>query len=157
MNRQRIYEIICVVALLVFIGFMSGESSYSDKTVTEVAESITQSYDVSELSQIKKNKIIEDFGIDFTDVDSFVYYASDSIMNVDELMVIKLREEVNPDGISAKIEKRVTDKQVLFEGYAPEQSALLKEYVLTDDKGFIFYAVGEDAHEAYAAFKSSIR
>lgn len=157
MNRQRIYEIICVVALIIFIAFMSAESVYSDKTAAEVAESVTQSYDVSELSQIKRNKIKEDFGIDFVGVDSFVYYASDSIMNVDELMIIKLKEDVKPEEISERIEKRVKDKQVLFEGYAPEQSALLKEYVLTEDKGFIFYAVGEDAREAYAAFKSSIR
>lgn len=157
MNRQRIFEIVCVIALVIFIGFMSGESSYSDKTAAEVAETVTESYDVSELRHIKKNKIKEEFGIDFTLVDSFEYYASDSIMTVDELMIIKLKEEVRPEEISAKIEKRVTDKQTLFEGYAPEQSALLKEYVLTCDKGFIFYAVGKGADEALAAFKSSVR
>lgn len=157
MSIQRKFEILCVAALIVFIGFMSRETVYSDKTASEVAESVTQSYDVSELSSIKRNKIKEEFAIDFTQVESFEYYASDSIMNVDELMIIKLREEVKPDEIKAKIEKRVTDKQALFEGYAPEQSALLKEYILTDDKGFVFYAVGEDAQKALAAFKSTIR
>lgn len=157
MSKQRIFEILCVVALVIFIGFMSRDASYSDKTAAEVAESVTASYDVSELNSIKRNRIIEEFGIDFMQVDSFEYYASDSIMNVDELMIIKLREEVKPEEIKSKIEKRVTDKQALFEGYAPEQSALLKEYILTDVKGFVFYAVGNDAEKALAAFKSSIR
>ena len=157
MSRQRKIEILCIVALIVFIGFMTRETAYSSKTASEVAESIAQSYDVTELKSISRNKIREDFAIDFTQVDSFEYYASDSIMNVDELMIIKLREEVKPDEIKAKIKKRVTDKQALFEGYAPEQSALLKEYILTDDKGFVFYAVGKDAQKALTAFKSSIR
>ena len=157
MSKQRIFEILCVVALVIFIGFMSRDASYSDKTASEVAEGVTASYDVSELNSIKRNKIKEEFTIDFTQVDSFEYFASDSIMNVDELMIIKLREDVKPDEIKEKIEKRVTDKQVLFEGYAPEQSALLKEYILADRKGFIFYAVGEDAEKAFAAFKSSVR
>ncbi|MBQ7295822.1 MAG: DUF4358 domain-containing protein [Clostridia bacterium] len=157
MNRQRIFEIVCVVALVIFIGFMSAESTYSDKTASEVAESVIKSYDVSELQHIKKNKIREEFDIDFSVVESFEYYASDSIMTVDELMIIKLKEEVKPDEISEKIAKRAADKQVLFEGYAPEQSALLKEYILKYDKGFIFYAVGESADEAFAAFKSSVR
>lgn len=157
MSIQRKFEILCVVALIVFIGFISRETAYSDKTAAEVAQSVKQSYDVSELSSIKRNKIKEEFAIDFTQVDSFEYFASDSIMNVDELMIIKLREEVKSDEIKAKIEKRITEKQALFEGYAPEQSALLKEYILTDDKGFVFYAVGKDAQQALAAFKSSIR
>lgn len=157
MSKHRKFEILCVVALIIFIGFVSRETAYSSKTAAEVVESITASCDISELKPINRNKIREEFSIDFTQVDSFEYYASDSIMNVDELMIIKLREEVKPDEIKAKIEKRVTDKQALFEGYAPEQSALLKEYILTDDKGFVFYAVGKEAEKALAAFKSSIR
>ena len=53
-----------------------------------------------------------------------------------------------------KIESRVKDKQVLFEGYAPEQSALLKKYDLTYKNGFIFYAVGADSTDARIIFNS---
>lgn len=157
MNRQRLFEIISIAVLIVFIAVMSFEPTYSEKTVDDVAETVTKSFDVSELKQIKKNQIIEDFDIDFSQVDSFVYYASDSIMNVDELMLIKIKEDATDDEIEEKIEKRVSEKQVLFEGYAPEQSALLKEYVLYSGNGFIFYAVGENASEAFSAFKSSVR
>ncbi len=156
-NRQRIFEILCIAALVVFIALVSMDSVYSDKTADEVAESVTKSFDVSALKDIKMNKIKEEFDIDFVGVDSFVYYASDSVMNVSELMIIKLEQDVKPDEIKEKINVRLSKKQNLFAGYAPEQSALLDTAVLTDDSGFIFYCVGENAAEALASFKSNVR
>lgn len=156
MNKHRIFEIVCVAALLVFIVLVSRDSSYSDKTAQQMAEAVTQAMDVSELKKIKKNQIREDFGIDFSSVESFVYYASDEVMNVSELMLIKLKADVRSDEIKEKIEKRVKDKQTLFKGYAPEQSALLENYILSDEGGFIFYCVGEDAKQAHSAFKENI-
>ena len=157
MNKHRVFEIICVVFLAVFIFLMSTGDSYSDKTVDEVFEFLPQSAEFKELQKIGKNKIKEEFGIDFAEVDSFVYYASDSIMNVEELMIIKLKENVKADDITEKIEKRVKEKQILFEGYAPEQSAVLKNYELSYSDGFIFYCVSEDSTDALIHFLASLK
>ena len=154
MNKHRVIEIICVVFLVCFIFAISADDKYSDKSVKEVVEAVSEEVNIEVLTSFEKNKVKQEFGIDFDGIDSFVYYASDSIMNVDELLVIKLREGVKADGIMEKIESRIKDKQVLFEGYAPEQSALLKKYNLTYKNGFIFYAVGEEAKEALMIFNS---
>ena len=154
MNKHRVFEIICVVFLVCFIAVISREDSYSDKTVAEVKEAVSAEVDMEALTSFKKNKVKEEFGIDFAGVDSFSYCASDSIMTVDEVLIIKLQEGVKADSIIEKIESRVKDKQVLFEGYAPEQSALLNSYVLADKNGFIFYAVGEKAADALIIFNS---
>ena len=128
-----------------------------EKTAKEIAKEVTSVMDVSELTSVSKRKIKQDFGFDFSQIESFVYYASESIMTVDELMIIKLNEGVNAESITETIEKRVQEKQVLFDGYAPEQSALLKNYVIDFDSGVIFYAVGQSATEAYQAFRAAVR
>lgn len=157
MNKHRVIEIICVVFLVCFIAVISREDSYSDKTPKEIFNAVKVEMSMDDLSKVDKNKIKKDFGIDFQGIDSFLYYASDSIMNVNEIMIIKLKEGYKADGTLEKIEKRVNDKQVLFDGYAPQQSALLKNYVLTYKNGIIFYAVGDGASEALKEFKSTIR
>lgn len=157
MSRQRIFEIISIVALVAFIAVMSFEPTYSDKTADEVAETVSAEFDTSGLKKMKKSKVIEEFDISFDEVDSFVYYADDAVMNVTELLIIKLKEDASADDIMDKLKSCVESKQVLFEGYAPEQSALLKDYVLYDSSGFVFYAVGDNAAKALAAFKSSVR
>lgn len=158
MNKHRVFEVICVVFLAVFILLMSIGDSYSDKTVDEVFEFLPQSAEFKEnFQKIDKNKIREEFGIEFDGIDSYVYYASDSVMTVDELMIIKLKENAKADGIIGKIEKRVKDKQILFEGYAPEQSSLLKNYSLSHKDGFIFYCVSENSTDAMIYFLESLK
>ena len=144
MNKHRVFEIICVVLLICFIFFISREEPYSDKSVREVVDAVSAEINIEDLKSYEKNKIQEEFDIEFQDIDSYAYYASDSVMNVEELLVIKLKEGAKADNITEKIEQRVKDKQVLFEGYAPEQSAMLKDYVLIYQKGFIFYAVCDE-------------
>ena len=154
MNKHRVIEIICVVFLVCFIFIISGDGKYSDKTVEEVVNAVSAEVDMEVMTSYEKNKVKQEFGIDFVGVDSFAYYASESIMTVDEVLIIKLQEGVKADSIMEKIESRVKDKQVLFEGYAPEQSALLKTYVLANKNGFVFYAVGENATDALTIFNS---
>lgn len=157
MNKHRVFEIICVVFLAAFILLMSSGDSYSDKTVDEVFEFLPQSAEFKEFQKVGKNKIKEEFGFEFDSIDSFVYYASDSVMTVDELMIIKLKENAKADDITEKIEKRVKEKQILFEGYAPEQSALLKNYSLSYTDGFIFYCVSENSTDAMIYFLESLK
>ena len=157
MNKHRVFEIICVVFLAAFILFMSSGDSYSDKTVDEVFEFLPQSAEFKEFQKVGKNKIKEEFGFEFDSIDSFLYYASDSVMTVDELMIIKLKENAKADDITEKIEQRVKEKQILFEGYAPEQSALLKNYSLSYTDGFIFYCVSENSTDAMIYFLESLK
>ena len=157
MNKHRVFEIICVVFLVCFIFAISADDNYSNKTVADVVNAVSPEMNMDALTSFKKNKVKQEFGIDFVGVDSFAYYASDSIMTVDELLIIKLEEGVKADEIMEIIESRVKDKQILFEGYAPEQSALLKKYVLTDKNGFIFYAVGSESADALRNFISTVK
>ena len=72
-------------------------------------------------------------------------------------LIIKLKENAKADDITEKIEKRVKEKQILFEGYAPEQSAVLKNYDLSYSNGFIFYCVSEDSTDALIHFLASLK
>jgi hypothetical protein len=157
MNKHRVIEIICVVFLICFILVISNDGGYSDKTVREVVKTVSAEVDMEELTSHKKNKVQQEFNIDFTGINSFAYYASESIMNVNELLIIKLEEGVKADGIIERIESRVKEKQILFESYAPEQSALLKNYQLTYVNGFVFYAVGSDNTNALIAFLEAVK
>ena len=73
-------------------------------------------------------------------------------MDVREIIIIKLKDGASSDEAIQKIKKRLEEKQTLFEGYAPEQSAMLQNYVLKQKAGFVFYAVLTDKEAALSAF-----
>ena len=57
MNRHRLIEIICVVFLVCFIFIISGDGSYSDKTVEEVVNAVSTEVNMDVLTSFEKNKV----------------------------------------------------------------------------------------------------
>lgn len=156
MNRQRIREILCVLFLVVFIVFISAENKVSTKSANEVFEIVKESMDVSALSKCNDEKFKEEINFSPEDFESEEFYASSSVMEVREIIIIKLCDKSQKDELMSALEKRVEEKINLFEGYAPQEAALLKNYVLLEKDGFVFFSVCDDAQKVRAAFKSAV-
>lgn len=152
MRKYRVMEIVCIVLLVVFIGILSKEETVSDKTVKEVSAAVTATVDTKGLNKQKEMQIKKELSLTADSFDGIYYIKSDDIMDVREILIIKLKDNQTSDEAIEKIEKRLKDKQTLFEGYAPEQSAMLENYCLKQKAGFIFYAVLEDKDAALSAF-----
>lgn len=152
MKKYRIAEIICIVILVVFIGFLSKEETTSDKTAKEVAKAVFSAVDTSDLKKQSELQIKKELSLSVDSFDGMYFIKSDDIMDVREIIIIKLKDGASSDEAIQKIKKRLEDKQTLFEGYAPEQSAMLQNYVLKQKAGFVFYAVLTDKEAALSAF-----
>lgn len=152
----KLSEIVSIVCLVAFIMFVTSEGKVSEKTAPEVAESVISVMNLEGTSEQKSKQLKKQFFFNPEELDSFVYYKSDDVMNVRELLIIKVKEASQISGLTKEIEKVLTDKKNLFESYAPEQSALLNKAIIETEQNFIFYAVGEDAASAYSAFINSL-
>lgn len=152
----KLSEIVSIVCLIAFIMFVTSECKVSEKSALEVAEGVISVMNLEGTSQQKSKQLKKQFSLNAEDFDSFVYYKSDDVMNVSELLIIKVKEPEQTDEIIKEIEKVLEDKRNLFESYAPEQSALLEKAIIETKQNFIFYAVGEDVSTAYSAFVNSL-
>ncbi len=159
MNANRIKELLCVAVLIVFIVFLAGSSAISKTPGNEVLKAVNAEIKISKQADIKKcdnQKIKKEFGFTHNDFEYITYYASDSVMEVRELLIIKLKDKSQLDSVKEAIEKRVEEKSALFKGYAPEQSAMLEKYVLEYKKGFVVYAVSDTPDKLISAFKKAV-
>lgn len=154
--RLRLKEIICAVLAVLFIALLMNSSSASDKTAAEVFESISGKTDVSMLSICDSAKLKKEIGYSKDDFSDAVYYASDSIMEVREVFIIKLKEDNQYNELKAAFEKRIDEKIKLFDGYAPQQSAQLKGYVFSRKAGFVLFAVCDDSEKVVDAFRKAV-
>ena len=159
MNADRIKELLCVVVLVVFIVFLSGNSSISKASGNDVFKAVNAEIKISKTADIKKcnnQRIKKEFGFTHHDFEYIAYYASDSVMEVRELLIIKLRDKTQLDFVESAVRKRVDEKAKLFKGYAPEQSAMLDKYILEYKKGFVIYAVSDNPDKLISAFKKAL-
>lgn len=156
MKKYRIAEIVCIVLLLVFIGVLSADETASDKTVKEVAGAVIAEVDIKGLTKQSEMQIKKELSLTADSFDGIYYVKSDEVMDVRELLIIKLKEDQSSEEAIQKIEKRVKDKQTLFDGYAPEQSAMLQNYVIKQKAGFIFYCVLKEGESAVSVFNKTL-
>lgn len=159
MNKDiliKIGEALCVVFLALFIVFITSGDEVSNKTAKQVAVPVVKVYDTEGLVAIDKKQLKKQLKLSADDFDGYYYFASESIMDVREVLVIKLKDVADADRVISVLQSRVSEKTTLFEDYAPEESALLKNHILVSEGGFVYYAVGEDADEGLEAFKSSL-
>lgn len=156
MRSRAVKEIFCVLALILFVFFLTNDQGISNKSAAEVAEQVVKAMDVSELEERGKSEFKKQFGFNANDFDGVVYYSSDSVMQVRELLIVRLSDAAQAESLTEAIKTRMSEKKALFEGYAPEESALLGNYAIRESGGFVLFAVCDDPDAVISKFKKSL-
>lgn len=156
MSKERFKEILCIILLVIFIFTLSSQKNTSSKTVSEIYKALSESTDFSMLKKCDSLKFKEETALSAEDYTEVLYYASSSVMEVREVIIIKLQNKNQLENTKNALLKRAEEKGKLFEGYAPEQAALLKNYVLEEKAGILVFAVCNNREKLISAFKSAV-
>ena len=97
------------------------------------------------------------YGLNASDFDSVVLYTPESSMEVDEMLIVKVKDKSQIEGLEDAIDNRVNSQLQSFGSYGPEQCALLNDYELKTKGKYVFFAVSENAEDLKEAFKESIK
>lgn len=145
-------EAICIVLLVVFIGYMAGNTGNSNKTPEEIEAAVTQSMDMNGLKKADNGAFRTRFGYDMGEFAGVVYYKSESIMDVREMLIIKLPEGNDGEAVSEKLRTYADEKAALYESYAPDEFFLLSNSVIEVKGNYLFFCVADEAAVAYESF-----
>ena len=77
-------------------------------------------------------------------------------MEVEEILVVKLKDFSQSESVETAIEERLRRQLESFEGYGPEQCRLLNDHVLDIRGNYILYAVDEKAETVDQAFRENL-
>lgn len=153
----KIFEALCVAALIVFIALTAGFSGTGDASAEQVSAEVVRAAGLDTLTLRGNEFFRRSFGLNAGSYEGVAYYSSDDIMTVDELLVVRLPEGDGGDTLTEAIEKYARDRFNLYDGYAQAQSELLSNYVLKISGKFVLFAVCEDSHAAQDAFARAVR
>lgn len=156
MKALRCKEILCVILTLAFIVCVTRNEPPSETSIDDMAAALLAVTDVTALHERKNAEFRREFLLNPNDYDGVVYYASDSVMEVRELLIVRLADEEQGAALTERIRGRVDDKITLFNGYAPEQEALLSGYVLENMRGFVLFAVCDEPETVLQTFKDML-
>lgn len=156
-DKYSVAEIICVAALLVFIiVLMVVNSGGTNKSAEQIAAPAAKVLDVSKMT--KKTAAVAGtvFEFDREKAEGIVYYDYENVMNVSEMLVVKLNDEADAQEFKSAVEKRVEKQKALFKSYAPDQYDLLENSVIETSGNTVFYCTAKNADDVYHAFKKAL-
>ena len=160
MNKKTIYSalsLVCVVALAAVILIFNGGKKNSS-TAPEVVVSAVMPYVAQEnVQQADAQMIKRLYGIQPSDYASVTLYYPKTNMGADEFLLVKLADGGNASAVLAGIDRRLSAQKTTFDGYGPEQYALLTEHAVIEDRGnYVMFFVGAADAQARQALIAAL-
>ena len=141
-----------IAFVVVLMVFMSG----SNRPFEEVQSEVEKSFDASELKEQDSAAVKRNFGLNSADYDGVMYYASESSMSVEEVLLIKVKSREQIQEVTDALDERTQARIAAFEGYGSDEVRLLEDAQQSVRGRFIFFAVSSQAGEYRSVFDSSL-
>lgn len=97
------------------------------------------------------------FGITNADFEDFLFFKPAYTMDVNEILILKLKDKNDLNSIKDKIDERVQNQIETFGSYGPLQCAMLEDYIIKQKGDYLFYCVSTDSEKIYEIFKESFK
>ena len=141
-----------IVFLIVFLILLMTRESVKDVSVKKIGEEISSIKSVSALNKGTDKTLLRYYDLTGDDYEGYVLYKSGSPMAVDELLIIKVKDESQLASVESAMRRRVRSQKSSFEGYGTAQIALLNARVMDTEGNYVFLAVSKDAEKWKTAF-----
>jgi len=150
-------EVLCVAALIAFITFLVlSRSGGTEKPVGDVASPVLATLEKGQMTEQSNADAAKAFGFDLSKAEGLVYYENEDIMDVSELLIVKLNDAEDAEGFRTAEETYIANQKNLYKNYAPEQYALLEDSILDVSGNTLFYCTAKNADALYDAFRTAL-
>lgn len=158
-NMMKCVSVVKYVLIVMLIAFIIGllkDGEISNEKISKVTKNVTKSMDMNKLSESDNRMVKRLYGINAKDYEGVSLYVAGSNMEVEELLIVKLKSTEQSEVVKEAIQKRLDRQLESFEGYGPEQCKLLNDHVLDIRGNYILYVVNKKAEAADKAFRKSL-
>ncbi len=156
MTAPQIMKYIIVAVILAYIAVLMAYASGSSRPFEEVEAALSSALDGSGLKKMDSQMLKRNFGLNSADYAGVMYYASESSMSAEEVLLIRVSGDSQVQEVADAVSERISSRKNAFDGYAPEQVKLLEDAQQSVRGRYVFFAVSPDAEEYRAVFDGSL-
>lgn len=149
-------KIIFVAVLIIFLALVYSMQDADDVSLSQIDNALQEQTDISDMQKCTDRQLMQFIGLDASSYDSYIYYKSKAALGADELLIVKAKNKSDLDGVQDAVETRIDNQIKTFEGYGPEQVAMLKNAVIEKRGNYLFYCTADNPQEYEEVFKNAI-
>lgn len=158
-NRKMVIGILLITFIILnTVGCGSTQKAVvKSPTVKEIFEKVKQAVDLSEMRDGDEAKLKKLYGISKDDVEEFVLLTAPSNIKADELLIIKVKDTNNINGIKEKISSRIEKQTSSFKDYLPDEYYIIQKNIVKTKDNYVIFAVSKNADKIANAFEESFK
>lgn len=156
LGKFDILQFLIMAGLLVFMILMLTAGNSKEVPMSEIAAKMEAIPSVSELTKKELSDAAKTFSFDQALIDEGIYYRVDDIMNVNELLILRVEEEENRQQVMEAVQQYLKEKTDSFDGYGTNQFGLLSAAVTTEKGTYFFFGVSEEVLEWESTFLKTV-
>lgn len=137
-----------IVVLAVFLVFVYTGQNAGDVPMEEIEKQLVEQTELTEMQKCGNRTLMQFYGLDYEQFDSYIYYKSDKALSVEELLIVKAKDRADLASVKEAAESRIQSQIKTYEGYGPKQVAMLKNAIVTLRGSYLFCCIA-DAPETY--------
>ena len=146
------------VLLAVLAVTQIGFSRRSDASPEAVLAAVTAKLDMTLMQQGDAQMVKRLYGTDPGAYEYCALYYPVTNMGADELLLVKLPDGADAGALVKGVNSRLETQKNTFEGYGPQQYALLTEHAVIDDAGnYFLFVVSANDKAADDAFRAALK
>lgn len=145
-NNGMLIKIAFIVILAAFLFVIFSAANAKDVDLDKVSTSLKKNTDITTvMKKMDDRDLMQFMTLDVNDFSQVVYYRNTTALAVDELLIVKARDNDGLDKAAEAVDARIASQIKVYESYGPEQCALLKNAVQTKKGKYYFYCTAEKA------------
>ena len=145
-----------VVVFIAYIALIVSQENTGDVPVKTISQNMLKVTNTDGMSQGTTQDLKKYYGLNANDYDGVMLYIPDDVMSVNEILVVKIKNQEQANEVEQAVKKRLKTQKSSFEGYGVNQTKLLNS-AITETKGnYVMMGISEDAEKIFEAFKNSI-
>jgi hypothetical protein len=159
--RRRILfgvaEVLLIAFLIAYVAWIFLKDTTRDVDMADITSAIVQQCDLGDLEEGDANTLKRYFSLDGSEYEGYLVYTADSVMNVDELLIVKVSDSSQLDDLSEVVNERLEEQLQNFDGYGTNQTELLQNAIVLERGDYFFYGVSENVEQWEEIFLSCIK
>lgn len=154
-----VFKVAVIIVLAVFIAVLMHDPVAVDVPLDSVEKKIEVfKADKEDIHMVSSGdmRVKRSFGLNTKDYKDVLYYEPETNMDVDEILIIHVKDSSQLEGITTAMEKRIAVQKENFDGYGTDQLDTLKSALIYSNDGYACLVISKHSREMLKLIRSMV-
>jgi len=156
-NKRSCVKLLLAIFLVIIFKGCTTFSDTKNISVNNIVNEIEVAHDLSSMRKGDSKALKRYYGLNSNDLEEFYLYLPSSTMDVDEVLIVKVKNKKQIESIEDSMEERANKQLESFKDYAPEQANLIENNEIAVRGNYVIFVISKDAEAIKDKFKEAIK